>query len=154
MPYYETHITHTIEPTTAVIMFISEFRKFSELLEILLNRKYHPRSQGILCADFNRKSVHTNFKKSFLILTFTVAQSSAVAQTAVSEADGRRDNLGCQSVAEVALAGVAESVSQSVRVAGLQVLAVLRGGGGGGFGGGVGGLLFSGGGVSKGQQGR
>lgn len=53
------------------------------------------------------------------------------------------------------MAGVAESVSQSVRVAGLQVLAVLRGGrGGGGFWGGVGGLLFSGGGVRKGQQGR
>lgn len=107
-----------------------------------------------------RKSVYSNFKKSFSILTFTVAQSStvaqasAVAQAAVSEADGRRDNLGCQSVAEVALAGVAESVSQSVRVACLQVLAVLWGGGGGGFGGGVGGLLFSGGGVSKGQQGR
>lgn len=106
-----------------------------------------------------RKSVYSNFKKSFSILTFTVAQSStvaqpsAVAQAAVSETDGCRNNLGCQSVAEVALAGVAESVSQSVRVAGLQVLAVLRGGGGG-FGGGVGGLLFSGGGVSKGQQGR
>lgn len=103
----------------------------------------------------------SNYKKSFSTLTFTVAQSStvaqasAVAQAAVSDTDGRRDNLGCQSVAEVALAGVAESVSQSVRVAGLQVLAVLRGGGGGGgFWGGVGGLLFSGGGVSEGQQGR
>lgn len=90
------------------------------------------------------------------VLTFTVAQSSTVAQAAVSEADGRRDNLGCQAVAQVSLAGVAESVPETVRVAGLQVLGVLGGGGGGGggFGGGVGGLLFSGGGVRQGQQGR